>query len=382
MKALKRKLKNWNGKLFGRGAGFWIPFISFGLWFRWLAFDALYFENGNVLAWIILGIGLVVSYWLSRLLEPLLSNLFSAAIGVKDMKKAGEISGEVKAFESKRTGLAVGAVVFYIVAVTAVAALLFTLGPVAAFIGGAVAALIYKLVISDSRKALEQQVKDNSLRSLLEEQFQIEKYSETTSLTAGAVAGLGVFSDRVDEVQCNDLIQAKRNGCAFTRVDLRILRVEVVAVDNNVGPDSEQRTEREIFNGSLLSMDHKLALPDTRVMICYDGTPGLAVSGMEKLDVELYSFNEKLDVFTDNPEGALVLLTPQLVEALDKLAEACACGVIIVFNGSKFLLFTSDGGDQFETNAKNQSVAAGIVKTKKQVEKLAAIVDTLTFLNK
>lgn len=387
MKNWKHNLKNWNGKLLGKNIAFWIIFIAIMLWAQWMFFEGISFigPDTGVLQWILFIIVLIIGAGIALVLTPILVNLFSAVLGIGGIKKAKDMSPEVKAMEVKRTLLSIAAVLYCIFAVIIVGAVLISLGfnnkgLTAAVIAGSIAIAIYKFAIAGPRKALGELVKKNSLEALLGEEFQVEKYTESTEMSAQAIIALGVFQGRIDNVACNDLLQAYRTGIKFTRVDLDAVYTEIKETIDYLGNSTTETVAHSVFCGSLLSADHNLQLPEAKVIICTDGTPGLAVGGMEKLDVELYSFNQKLDVFTDKPVEALKLLTPQIIEGLDALAEACNCRLIIMFRGSKFLLFTADGGDQFETNAEMQSVSGGIEKTKQQVKKLAAIVDALHFL--
>ena len=359
-----------------RTVWFWIPFILITL----LLIKICLIEIGWVIGTMLMVVGMVANFFICIALSPILMHLFSAASGVKGMKDAKAAGTEEEGFEKKRITLSITAAAVLIVSIIVIILLLMNFGAGPAFIGFLAAAAAYVFLVQMPKKKLSQNIKDQSLPALLAEKFTAVKSPDDADPLIDAVKKADVFEE-FNTAGTNDVFSGERNGISFHRADIFLrFKTEYTSLDQD-GEESTSTSYKDIFKGSVISTETKLDVPEMKLIICSDGIRHLSTKKLQRRDVEMYSFNRQLDIFTDSHEAALVLLKPQIIEGINALSDICACDIIMHFGKEGFLLFINDGTDWFEIDPARKTVAAGIEDSRKHVEKLADIIDAMKFLN-
>ncbi|AET67891.1 Protein of unknown function (DUF3137) [Desulfosporosinus orientis DSM 765] len=380
---------------------FWIPFIIIALVLYNFIYNGFDWGADRFFPLVLLIVLLIISYYLCKVLASFLSGIFSVARGIggmKDarkldaimkgneqdssseqdgMKNADKLDGSVAALEEKRITIAIASIVYAVIAVIIVALLLFSYGLTVGCIAGVIAAFGYA-IIRVQRSKLNNETKGAFAENILKKYFQNVVYQPVSCFPQDEILSLGLF-ENANNIKGSDLVSARKGNISFARCDLLAEKVvwdQVYDVQLEDWKDEEIHTS--LFWGSCIRAEHGLKIP-VQVVVCTDGTPNLNVKDDEHLDVEMYEFNHRLDAFCVDPVAARIVLTPQVIEALNTIAGKADGDVIMTFTEQYFYLFAASNEDYFDIDLK-KTIAQGLELMHKQAGFTARLVDCLEFL--
>jgi hypothetical protein len=207
--------------------------------------------------------------------------------------------------------------------------------------------------------------------------FEKIRYEQFNHISSEEIRALGLL-EYVDSISGSDLIEADYNGLHFLQSDLEVLEVWTeTEVDRN-GHSHEVRRTREIFKGRIL----KFQFPEnfkTEVRVMSKDFNGAADPGSswENIETELAEFNDRFKVISPDPEAALTVLTPQMIEGIYWVERTIDKPVCFCFKDDSLYTFFDTGDNAFEANRK--TLLESRTKLKKDIKLITDFLETMYF---
>jgi len=299
-------------------------------------------------------------------------------------------------FEKRRSALISFRFVYFIAAIVVVAFVAIIMyrigGFVAAVIVVAVLALVtligYQWAIRPRFHALRDEFKQFAVLEGLYQAFTNVKYEQHNLIGMREIDSLGLFK-KYDSLTGNDFFEAERGGVIFCRSDLN-LSIERRSEDDEGGYVS---TLEKVFGGSVFRFNtgenYEVRLQAATVGFPHiRGTGGIGKligrSNDNRVETEMVEFNRIFNVYCEDQTAARVILTPQMIESLNRFARMIMHPVAFVFLGQyMYLLLSTPRVDSFEVCLKkDNSVREQQRMIMAQVSYIAGIVDSLYFRNR
>lgn len=250
--------------------------------------------------------------------------------------------------------------------------------------------VILKLIIATkAENEYSKAYKDYFVKSGLKNIFTDIRYTPDKGIAESTIANTRMMY-MGDRYNSNDLISAKYKGINFTQADVHI-------EEERQSTDSEGHTRTyyvTIFRGRWMMFDfNKNFKSNVQVAEKGFGNNHVDKKGLfskknegeyyKKVEMESTSFNNKFKVYAQSEHEAFYLLTPALMEKIERLAANNGGKILLCFINNRLHIGLYDGKDSFEApncfkkiNEENE-----INKTNKDILTISQFVDELSLDN-
>lgn len=222
-----------------------------------------------------------------------------------------------------------------------------------------VAIFIYFLVVWPMRQRYRSEFKEQIVRTGLEELLQNVDFYPEKYISAEDVLSTGIF-DKADRVNGNDLINADYGRIHFTQSDIFLYTITGTTFSQDEdGRTTEVPNFKRLFGGRLmrfdfpeqfaehvqvLNKDFHHATNSRSLLKALTGRASVAV-----LETELDSFNRRFNVFAEDAVKALQVLSPQMIDGINRLGEQIEEPIAFSFlNNSMYVAIDLNNADSFE----------------------------------
>ena len=312
------------------------------------------------------------------------------------VKKLAEEMPQYAEFEKRRSMLVGLRFVFFIVAILVIvvgAVIAYRYGDLtaAAIVAGVVLVLTliaYLTIIKSRENRLRDEFKQLAVLEGLCWAFTNVKYEPKGLIKWQEIESLRLFKS-FDSMSGNDYFEAERGGISFCRNDLN-LSIEHRSDDGDGGTVT---TYEKVFGGSIFRFDTGENY-DVRLQAATVGFPHIRGAGGlgklmgrsadRKVETEMVEFNRMFNVYCEDQTTARVILTPQMIESLNRFGRWIKHPVAFVFLGQyMYMVISTPRIDSFEVClSKDSSVRDQQRMIMGQVSFIAGIVDNLYFKNR
>ena len=235
------------------------------------------------------------------------------------------------------------------------------------------------------KREYTQKFKDYFVLRSLKEYFTDLKYDPDRGMPSSVIASTNMMY-MGDRYTSNDYISGKYKDIAFEQADVHIEREETTT-------DSDGHTTTHyvtIFRGRWMIFDYNKKFK-ANVQVSQKGFGNSKVKLhfgkkeelFKKVSMESESFNKKFKVFAQNEHDAFYILTPSLMQRIERLDEANKGKLLLCFIDNKLHIGLYDGKDSFEPGSvfKEIDEIAELTKIYSDIEKITQFVDELNLDN-
>ena len=181
------------------------------------------------------------------------------------------------------------------------------------------------------------------------------------------------FFTPYDHVSGNDLIRAEYAGNPFSQGDIRL------ATEVKVLSKGKMQTRLEtFFLGRVMRFDFEAPFhgPVQVVGRSFErARVKYAPEGWQTVETELDAFNERYEVFTKDPQEAMTVLRPQIIEAIFALDRATGKPQAFYFTGYSMFVFQALSRDAFDVSHKTLLEEKALLR--KDIAFITDFLDTL-----
>ncbi len=174
----------------------------------------------------------------------------------------------------------------------------------------------------------------------------------------------GVFED-INSIWGNDFTEADYRGIHFQMSDSRADEITTHTYQDKDGNTKTKEKIRKIFSGKVFSFKSKENYRDAIYILKKDFKNTAfnksisdifkknSYQDMEKISTELDNFNQRFNIFSDNPQEAMRVLTPQAIESIFYVDNLMNKPLMFIFKESSIYIFIDYlGEDTFDASTK------------------------------
>ena len=184
----------------------------------------------------------------------------------------------------------------------------------------------------------------------LKETFDDLQYVPNAGIPFQTIAATGMI-DMGNTYHSEDYISASYKGTKFVQSDV-VIQDEEETVDSD---GHTQTTIVTIFKGRWLIFDFNKEFK-ANVQIAQKGFNGARTNGLftkkenryQKVEMESESFNKKFRVYAQSAHEAFYIITPAMMERIERLENANGGKMIFCFVNNQLHIGINDGRDSFE----------------------------------
>lgn len=249
------------------------------------------------------------------------------------------------------------------------------------FIFTLVISVIIGLIINiGPSKKYKKAYKEYFVKKSLENIFTDLKYLPAQGISRSVIANTGMM-DMGDVYSSNDYIEGKYKNINFIQSDVHI-------EEEHTTTDSDGNTHTyyvTIFMGRWMIFDFNKEFK-ANVQVCEKGFGNnrfYSKVKYEKIKMESTDFNKKFMVYAQNAHDAFYILTPSLMEKIQKLEERNKGKILLCFINNQLHVGLYDEKDSFEPSScfKKIDEAKELLKTSTDIEQITMFVDELNLDN-
>lgn len=229
-------------------------------------------------------------------------------------------------------------------------------------------------------KEYKKTYKDYFVKKSLEKIFTDLKYLPDDGLNRSVIANTGMM-DMGDVYSSNDYIEGKYKDINFVQADVHI-------EEEHTTTDSDGNTHTyyvTIFRGRWMIFDFNKQFK-ANVQVCEKGFGNnrfYSKVKYEHIKMESLMFNKKFNVYAQNAHDAFYILTPSLMEKIQRLDERNTGKLLLCFINNQLHVGLYDGKDSFEPSFcfKKINEEAELKKMSTDIEQITMFVDELQLDN-
>lgn len=289
---------------------------------------------------------------------------------------SSELDAEFSALKAKAKSSSVILILICAVSV----AFLFLTGTPFITIAGLVAALIYYLTAG--RKNLDafrlfhsEKIVKGVLESKLSELVYIkDRYIDEESITS-----CGIMPFSWDIIRGSDFVSGKYKNINVKFSDISLIE-ETTSTDSNGNTHTSENTR---FKGKYVIFGfNKSFSTDIIIRERAFGSGFLKLFSCDeahRVKMESSAFNDKYDVFANDPHNAFYVLTPHFMERLMTFEASHEGRIFMCFTGGMLHIAIDDGSDSFEAKlSDNSNVVQMRQKAASELASILSVVDALS----
>lgn len=212
-----------------------------------------------------------------------------------------------------------------------------------------VISIVSAIILSGSKKKYVDNFKDYFVRRTLEKIFTDLHYEPDKGISESVISGTGMMNTG-DRYTANDLIYGKYKNISFMQSDICI-------EEEHQSTDSDGHTTTyyvTIFQGRWMIFDFNKTFK-ANVEVCEKGFSGNQANTLfgkankyQKVKMESEEFNKKFRVYAQDPHDAFYIITPSLMEKINRLEAANKGKLFLGFCNNQLHVGIHDGSDSFE----------------------------------
>lgn len=209
-------------------------------------------------------------------------------------------------------------------------------------------AIVSTIIISGPKKSYVDNFKNYFVKRTLEKIFTDLHYYPNKGIPESVIAGTGMMYTG-DRYTTNDFISGKYKNINFMQSDVHI-------EEEHQTTDSDGHTTTyyvTVFKGRWMIFDFNKTFR-ANVEVCEKGFSGnqantlFGKSKYQKVKMESEEFNKKFRVYAQDPHDAFYIITPSLMEKINKLKDANRGKLFLGFCDNQLHVGIHDGSDSFE----------------------------------
>ena len=240
--------------------------------------------------------------------------------------------------------------------------------------------IIGAIITSGPSKKYKKAYKDFFVKRSLENTFTDLKYLPDQGISRSVIANTGMM-DMGDVYSSNDYIEGKYKDINFIQSDVHI-------EEEHTTTDSDGNTHTyyvTIFMGRWMIFDFNKEFK-ANVQVCEKGFGNnrfYSKVKFEKVMMESLEFNKKFAVYAQNAHDAFYILTPSLMEKIQKLEERNDGRLLLCFINNQLHVGLYDSKDSFEPSScfKKIDEAEELKRMSTDIEQITMFVDELNLDN-
>ena len=175
------------------------------------------------------------------------------------------------------------------------------------------------------------------------------------------------------------MIRASYKGLRFEQCDIQLHHTWIETTQDRRGREVEMERSRLIFSGRAMRFD--FAQPfraDVRVADRDFHGLGPTLSLWQEVRTELAGFDDRFQVMASDPHEAMMILTPQMVEAIYRLRVAVGVPLVLLFRDSSMYAFLALKHDPFEASLW-RTLSESRAQLRRDIKLVTDFLDTMYF---
>ncbi|MEA4832184.1 MAG: DUF3137 domain-containing protein [Oscillospiraceae bacterium] len=246
-----------------------------------------------------------------------------------------------------------------------------------------VSIFIYAVVAGNKNiSALRNFHSEKIVRSALSEVFNDLIYDKKRYIDGNTIENCRIMPFGWDKMQGSDYVSGKYKDISFVQSDISLIHVSTTTDAQG----HTHTTEETRFKGRYAIFDFNKQFA-TDLIVRENGFGGTLFSSIgrafsfdnkQKVEMESVEFNKKFEVYAADPHNAFYILTPQLMERIQKSESENKGRIYLCFTQGKLHVAVDNREDAFEMNiVSNESISEMRQKAFSDIATFTELVDTI-----
>lgn len=214
----------------------------------------------------------------------------------------------------------------------------------------------------------------NIIYGLLNKYYDDVSYIKHSFMPLKGVVDSGLFDNKIDRFNKEDVITGTYNGIKFIAFDATLEKKHTEI--NGKTPIEEYIT---FFKGRWYEFDLNRSFNTTIIIKEINKFDNFKVDNLKEVQVESYDFSSRFKAYTDNEQMFFYIFTPKVIESVLKLEEIHDGQFMFSLKNNIVNIGINDSKDYLELNLFNEVSEDELKPIEAQISMMAAIINEFNF---